>query len=112
MPGVQFGQQIDMNGLPITEVADGVNPQDAVTVAQLTAAAPQGFADDIGDGVALTYNVVHGFNTNDVIVQVYELATDHNVQVDVHRVDLNTVQVGFGAAPATDSHRVLVIPVP
>ncbi|HEX6518274.1 MAG TPA: hypothetical protein VF049_22125 [Nocardioidaceae bacterium] len=112
MPGVQFFQQIDMNGLPITEVAPGVAPTDAVNVSQLNAASPQGFAQDVGDGVALTYNVVHNFGTLDVMVQVFEKATNHNVLVDAHRVDANTVQVGFGLAPALNSYRVLVIPVP
>lgn len=112
MAGVQFGQQVDMNGNKLVEVGAGTDPSDAVTLAQLTAAGPQGFADDIGDGSALTYNVVHNLGTLNVIVQVFELATNHNVQVDVHRVNANTVQVGFGVAPALDSHRVLVVPVP
>jgi hypothetical protein len=46
------------------------------------------------------------------MVQVFEKATNHNVMVDVRRVDTNTVQVGFGLAPALNSYRVLVIPVP
>lgn len=112
MPGVQFGQQIDMNGFKVTELAPGTNPTDAVNLSQLTANAPQGFGQDVGDGVALTYNVVHNFGTLDVMVAVFEKATNHDVMVDVHRVDANTVQVGFGLAPATNSHRVLVIPVP
>lgn len=112
MSGVQFGQQADLNGFKLTEVGNATDPQDAVTLSQLIAASPQGFAQDVGDGSALTYNVVHNFGTMDVLVQVYELATDHNVMVDVHRVDVDTVQVGFGAAPALNSHRVLVVPVP
>lgn len=112
MPGVQFFQQIDMNGLPITELAPGVSGTDAVNVNQLTAASPQGFAQDVGDGVALTYVVTHNFNTDDVMVQVFEKATKHNVQVDVHRSSVNAVTVGFGIVPALNSYRVLVIPVP
>lgn len=112
MSGIQFGNQLDLNGFKITEVAAGTDPTDAVNLSQLNAVAPEGFAQDIGDGVALTYNVVHNFNTLDVLVTVFEKATNHDVLTDVHRVDANTVQIGFGLAPALDSHRVLVVPVP
>jgi hypothetical protein len=113
---VQFFNDIDLNGFKNTEMAPGVAGTDGVNVNQLTAAvaavAAQGFAQDVGDGAALTYNVVHNFATLDVMVQVFEKATNHNVMVDVRRVDTNTVQVGFGLAPALNSYRVLVIPVP
>lgn len=112
MPGVQFFNDIDMNGFKVTEMAPGVAPTDGVTVSQLQASAPQGFAQDVGDGVALTYNVAHNFNTLDVMIQVFEKATAHNVLVDVHRVDVNTVQIGFGLPAALNAYRVLVIPVP
>jgi len=112
MPGVQFGQQLDMNSNKVTELSPGTAGTDAVNLNQLNANAPQGFAQDVGDGVALTYNVVHNFGTLDVMVEVFEKTTNHSVMTDAHRVDANTVQVGFGAAPALNSHRVLVVPVP
>jgi ABC-type tungstate transport system permease subunit len=112
MAGVQFGQQVDMNGFKVTEVAAGTDPTDAVNVSQLAAASPQGFADDIGDGVATTISVVHNFGTLDVIVAVFDKATNQDVMVDVDRVDVDTVALTFGTAPAADAYRVLVIPVP
>lgn len=112
MPGVQFGQQIDMNSFKITELAPGVAGTDAVNVNQLTASSPQGFAQDIGDGVALTYTVTHNFGTLDVIIDVFEKATNHSVFADISRSNVNDAVIAFGAAIPLNSHRVLIIPVP
>lgn len=112
MPGVQFSNQIDMNGLKVTELGPGVAGTDAVNVNQLTAASPQGFGQDVGDGAALTFNVDHNFSTLDVMVQVFRKADGVNVFTDVTRSTVNRVVVDFGFAVALNSHRVLVIPVP
>jgi hypothetical protein len=112
MPGVQFTNQIDMNGFKVTEVAPGVSGTDAVNVTQLGAVSPQGFAQDIGDGVATSFTVSHNFSTFDVIVQVYEVSTGTQIYTDVQRSAADDVTVGFGAAPTSGQYRVLVIPVP
>jgi hypothetical protein len=111
MSGVQFGQQIDMNGFKITELAPGTDPTDAVNVSQLSTSTYSGFAANVGDGAATTFNVAHNLGTLDVVVGVYELATNHDVMTDVARVDANTVTVTFGFVVAVDSHRVVVLPV-
>lgn len=111
MSGVQFGQQIDMNGFKITELAPGVAGTDAVNVSQLTASTYAGFATSVGDAVATSFNVVHNLGTLDVVVAVYEVATGHDVMTDVSRVDANTVSVAFGSVIALNSHRVVVLPV-
>lgn len=112
MPGVQFGQQIDMNGFKVTEMAAGTNPTDAVNLSQLTAGAPQGFAADLGDGVNSSFTVSHGFSTFDVIVQVYEVATGAEVYAQVTRSAEDDVNIAFGGIPTAGQYRVLVIPVP
>lgn len=112
MPGVQFGQQIDMNGFKVTELAPGTAPTDAVNVSQLNASAPQGFAQDVGDAVATSYVVTHNFNTDDVITVVFDKATKQDVMVEVLRSSVNAVTVTFGTAPAVNAYRVLVVPVP
>lgn len=112
MPGVQFTNQIDMNGFKVTELGDGVAGADAVNVNQLNASSPQGFAQDIGNGVNTTFTVSHNFSTFDVIVAVYENATGNEVYADVRRSAEDDVQISFGSAPTTNQYRVLVIPVP
>ena len=109
---VQFGDHIDMNGLQIRELAAGVDPTDAVRVDQLEAVAPQGFAQDVGDGILFTHNIEHGLNTLDVIVQAYRKSDGVNVNVTVNRVDVDNVTVTFGLLAGLNSHRVVVVPVP
>lgn len=112
MPGVQFGQQIDMNNNRITELAAGVAGTDGVNVDQLTASSPQGFAADIGNGVLTSFTVSHNFSTFDVIVQVFENATGAEIYAQVTRSAEDDVTIVFGSAPTTNQYRVLVIPVP
>lgn len=112
MPGVQFNNDIDLNGFKVTELAAGTNPTDGVNVSQLNASAPRGFKQTVGDGTALTYTITHNLATLDVQVQVYRLSDGATVFVDVARTGTNAVTVTFGAAPAANSYRVLVIPTP
>lgn len=112
MPGVQFGQDIDMNGNSITELAPGVAATDAVNVSQLTASAPQGFSATVGDGVASTFNVVHSLATTDVMVQVYDVANGDQWITEVSTNGANAVDVTFGFTPTAGQFRVQVIPVP
>lgn len=112
MTGVQFGQQIDMNGYKITELQAGTAPTDGVNVSQLTALVPQGFAADIGNGVSTSLTVTHGLSTFDVMVQVYKNSTFETVYADVVRLAEDDVQITFGAAPANNEYRVLILPVP
>lgn len=112
MPGVQFTNQIDMNGFKVTEMAPGTNGTDSVNLDQLNAAAPQGHAQSVGNGVDTTFTVTHSFNTSDVISAVYEIATGNYIFTDLRVASVNTVEVSFGSAPTTDQYRVLVLPVP
>lgn len=112
MPGVQFGQQIDMNSNKITELAAGTAGTDAVNKTQLDAAAPQGFSATIGDGAASTFNVVHSLNTTDVMVQVYDVANGDQWVTEVSTNGVNSVDVTFGFVPTANQFRVQVIPVP
>lgn len=112
MSGVQFQQQIDMNGFKVTELGPGTTGTDAVNVNQLNAASPQGFAADIGDGSNTTFLVSHNFSTFDVIVQVYEISTGAEIYAQVERAAEDDVRVTFGSAPSASQYRLLVIPVP
>ena len=113
MSGVQFGQQIDMNGFKVTELAPGTAGTDAVNVDQLNNAVDNtfGFTQTIGDGTNSLYTVTHNLNDTDVIVQVFTIATGQSTMVDVIRTTVNAVTVEFGAPITANSHRVLVIPV-
>lgn len=63
----------------------------------------------IGDNSNTSFGVTHELNTRDVTVQVYDVATNETVEVDVVRTNTSTVTVSFNVAPTTDSYRVVVI---
>ena len=113
MPGVQFGQQIDMNGLKITELAPGTNPTDAVNLSQLQAFA-DGFTQLVGDGVAVTFPVNHGFaltDKDDFVARVAEVSSGQEYMVEVVGVTVNQLSVTFGFVPTANQFRVSVLPV-
>lgn len=113
MPGVQFGQQIDMNGLKITELAAGTDPTDAVNVSQLSATV-DGFTATIGDGVATTFNINHGLNLttmNDFVARVAEVSSGAEYLAEVTGVDVDNATVSFGFVPAAGQFRVAILPV-
>lgn len=113
MPGVQFGQQIDMNGLKITELAPGTAPTDAVNVSQLGAFA-DGFATNVGDGIASTFNINHALaltNKNDFTIRVGEVVSGAEIETENVGVDLNNVTVTFGFVPTAGQYRVAINPV-
>jgi hypothetical protein len=63
-----------------------------------------------GDGVATTYGINHAKGTKDIVVQVYDIATDELVDIGVDRVDNDNINIIFGAAPAgTESFRVVIV---
>jgi len=64
----------------------------------------------VGDGVALTYNVPHNMNDNNVHVTVYDtIAPMGNVVTVVERPDANSVDVTFLAAPGVNQYSVVVM---
>ena len=57
---------------------------------------------------ATTTTITHNFGTKDVIVQIYDMATDETVYADVVRTSTNVVTVTFATAPAADAYRIVV----
>jgi len=65
-----------------------------------------------GPATAATSMVVtHNFNSLDVIVQVYEIATNATVECDVTRTSVNDVTLGFATSQAPNTLRVLAIKI-
>lgn len=113
MSGVQFGQQIDMNGNKITEGGPATNPTDFVILSQLTASTG-GFTQDLGDGVASSFTVNHGFNLadkNDFLARVAEVSSGATYNVEVVGVDVDNASVTFGFVPTAGQFHVAMIPV-
>ena len=79
------------------------------TTATLARIAAQGSAAH-ASGTSTT-SVVHNFNTTDLIVQIYEVATGETVIGDVTRPNPNTVQVVLLGNHAADAFRIVVTAV-
>lgn len=84
----------------------------ATTVNNALAARVRSVGTTIGDGVATTYTVTHNLGTRDVTVAVYDISgtapTYEEVWTTTRRPTINTVELAFGAAPATGQYRVVV----
>lgn len=94
-----------------SSTAGGARSNLADTTAGFTTTTPvlaRVSAQTIGDSSSTSFSVVHNYGTKDVIVQVYDLATNDTVFADVVRSSTTTVTVSFSSAPGTDAYRVVV----
>lgn len=74
--------------------------------------AQAGFAATLGAVTAGTaYTVTHNLGTQDVIAQVRDASTNEYVYLDVVNASNNTVTLTSGVAYATNSLRIVVLPV-
>lgn len=67
------------------------------------------FVAQIGDGVAVTFDITHNLNSEDVTVAVREVSTKQLVFTDVVCTDANNITVSFAKAPAENEFKVVVI---
>ena len=80
----------------------------AVTPASL---ASLRYAANVPATAGGTVTLTHNLNSEDVMVQVYELATMQTVECEVGRTSVNTIELGFCAEQEADTLRVLVIKI-
>jgi hypothetical protein len=66
-------------------------------------------AKTIGNGVDTSFTLVHAFDTQDVIIQVFDASSYDTVIADTIRTDANTVTITFSSAPSSNAFRVVVI---
>lgn len=65
-------------------------------------------SQSIGNATDLSFVITHNFGTKDVIVQVYEIATNETIFTDVARSSTNAITVTFSSAPASNAYRVVI----
>lgn len=63
----------------------------------------------IGNGSSTTLTCTHSLNTKDVIVQVRDASTDAVILVDIACNNVNSVDIIFSVAPASNAYKVVVI---
>lgn len=68
------------------------------------------YAETVGDGVSVTFDLIHNLNTTDICsVYAYDIATGAEiVPATTNVVNANDLQVVFAVAPAADSTKVIV----
>lgn len=79
--------------------------------------APSGgvFSQTFGDGVATTFDLVHNLNTQDLLIELWDLTTGATPQLATsaaqlyEAIDVNTVRITFSVAPAINKYRAVII---
>lgn len=89
----------------VSEAGQMVSGSVALTPASLSAFRATA---NIGDAASTVFDVSHGMNTRDVIVQIYDNSTYDTVYTDVIRTDLNNIRITFIQAPTAEQYRVLI----
>jgi hypothetical protein len=75
-----------------------------------TAVVARKYATSIGDGSSTSYVVTHSLGTQDVIMQVRQVATPYaEVECDMQSTSTTTSTFVFTVAPTTNQYRVMVI---
>lgn len=95
------------------EVNSGTSNSTAVTPATLVnfISAELGlttFGQNIGDGVATSYDITHNMGTKDVLVNVYDDSTGDEVGVTVRRVTQNAIRILVNRALTNNELRVVI----
>jgi hypothetical protein len=63
----------------------------------------------VGDGSATTITLTHNLGTLDVLTQVRQASDNAVVECDITNATVNTVTLGFGAAPAASAIKAVVL---
>lgn len=67
------------------------------------------YAENIGDGVATSFDITHNLGSIDVVISVVERSTGEDVIADTKRLDVNTSRVSFASAPSLEQYRVVIV---
>jgi phage-related tail fiber protein len=96
-----------------TEIAvdKGGTGATSAAAARVNLGVAEEYSSLVGNGVDLNHTVTHSLNNENVMVSVMRVSDKKKVEVDV-TFGTNTVTIGFsGAAPASNSHKVVVLGV-
>lgn len=106
----------DLTDVDLTGLADGdfLTWDDGGGVWVPSSLPTTSFSDEIGDGSNTTLTVVHGLNTEAIIVQLWDLTGANPVEAtgaasSIEVVDADTVDVTFAVAPGTDDYRIVIL---
>jgi hypothetical protein len=91
-------------------IANGGTGQTTAAAALAALGGTRKHAALIGDNSSTTITVTHNFNTKDVVVEVYEVASGYEkVYPDIKHATVDTVDFVFASAPTTNQYKVVII---
>jgi len=67
-----------------------------------------GFSANVGNNTDVSFLLTHALDTKNVIVAIYDNATEEEIITDVATTTVNSVTVSFAVAPSTDAYRVVI----
>lgn len=95
----------------VAEAKAGIDNTKAITSATLKAVLDEkvaGYVANFGNGSSTTFTITHGLNTQDVHVEVRDVATRGRVHVEDKAASNTTVTLNMNIAPANNAYRVLI----
>jgi hypothetical protein len=91
-------------------IANGGTGQTTAAAALAALGGTRKYASLVGDNSSTTITVTHNFNTRDVTVEVYEAGSPYEkVYPDIKHATVDTVDLVFASAPATNAYKVVII---
>lgn len=98
---------IDMHNNKIINLPDATSPQQPVTLHQ----SIKKNTTTIGDGTNTSYTVTHGLGTQDVTVQVRQMASPYSFisPSQIQATDNNSVAISFATAPTNNQYKVIIL---
>lgn len=97
----------------MSEALGGTNNDAAITPATLVAfynamESESGYSASIGDNTSMTFDLTHGLDSKEVLVQCYEISSGDTVVMDSRRVSNSTVRIISNIAIGNNEIRVLI----
>jgi hypothetical protein len=102
-------EKIAPGSVGTNQIADG-----SITYSKLASSVVSSllriFKATIGDEINTSYTITHNFGTRDVLVSVFANSGDYDdVEVEIRRPTLNTVEIKLLAPPGNNALRVVII---
>lgn len=67
------------------------------------------YSSNVGNGIGTSFNIIHNFNTKDIVVSVYDNNTNIQAYPAVTIMDFDTINLQFSLVPSNNAYKVVVL---
>lgn len=67
------------------------------------------YSSNVGNGIGTSFNIIHNFNTKDIVVSVYDNNTNIQAYPIVTIMDFDTINLQFSFIPSNNAYKVIVL---